>query len=170
MRDRGRREAAGFDDVLRLALPAQIGADAASGLRLDTYALRNLVWAAPAAVRPLSSLLASPTRFLQRAAVSSASGEECICTVELLLQEALVPRCGGSLHGMALCSLLRLRSVYSCASLSSLLASLTRSCSAPQSAEARRCVCTVELSLQDAPVPGEPVCMAWLCCSRLHLR
>ena len=58
-------------------------------LYLDTYALRNLVYASPESVRVLSSMQVSVDKFLQRCAIVAPSGEECVLTFTLSLQEAM---------------------------------------------------------------------------------
>lgn len=58
-------------------------------LYLDTYALRNLVYASPESVRVLSSMQVSADKFLQRCAIVAPSGEECVLTFTLSLQEAM---------------------------------------------------------------------------------
>jgi hypothetical protein len=54
----------------------------------DTYALRHLVHAAPAAAEHLSSLALGPGRALRRFAVTAASGERCVMTLTF---EQVVP-------------------------------------------------------------------------------
>jgi hypothetical protein len=61
-------------------------------LYLDTYALRNLVYASPECVRVLSSMQVAADKFLQRCAIVAPSGEECVLTFTLSLQEAMDPQ------------------------------------------------------------------------------
>lgn len=68
-----------FEDIL--------AASADGAPYLDTYALRNLVMAAPAEVHVLSAMHVTPERYLQRAAIVAPSGEECILTFTTTLQE-----------------------------------------------------------------------------------
>lgn len=57
-----------------------------SDLTLDTCALRALVLSAPTAAAALSNLRLGPTRFMQRRAVTGASGEEVVLTFDMQLQ------------------------------------------------------------------------------------
>lgn len=81
----GRENPIQFQDLLdteaRLALQ--------KSFVLDSYALRNLVYTKPASHNVLSSILVSPTKFMQRCAVSSDAGEDTIITFSLELQDSL---------------------------------------------------------------------------------
>eukprot|EP00877_Chromochloris_zofingiensis_P007885 jgi/Chrzof1/334/Cz01g11230.t1 len=58
-------------------------------LYLDTYALRNLVFAPPTSMQLLSAMHVTPEKYLQRYSVVSSYGEECVLTFTLCLQETL---------------------------------------------------------------------------------
>ena len=58
-------------------------------LHLDTFAVRNLVYRAPLSIQPLSSVTVSSDRYLQRCALTSPEGEECIVTFTLTKQDCL---------------------------------------------------------------------------------
>eukprot|EP00878_Enallax_costatus_P001044 GHUV01001179.1.p1 GENE.GHUV01001179.1~~GHUV01001179.1.p1 ORF type:complete len:365 (+),score=98.94 GHUV01001179.1:962-2056(+) len=68
-----------FEDILK--------ANSEDLLYLDTYALRNLILAAPSSVQVLSAMHVTPDRYLQRCAIVSPSGEECVLTFGTTLQE-----------------------------------------------------------------------------------
>lgn len=59
------------------------------GLYLDTYALRNLLYAGPDSVQMLSGLHLTTDTYLQRCAIVAPSGEECVLTFTLRLQDSL---------------------------------------------------------------------------------
>lgn len=56
-------------------------------LYLDTFALRNLIMTAPQSVQVMSAMHVTPERYLQRCAIVSPSGEECVLTFSTALQE-----------------------------------------------------------------------------------
>jgi hypothetical protein len=58
-------------------------------LHLDTFAVRNLVYRAPLGIRPISSMTVSSDKYLQRCALVSPEGEECVVTFTLAKQECL---------------------------------------------------------------------------------
>ncbi len=58
-------------------------------LHLDTFAVRNLVYRAPLSIQPVSSMTVSADRYLQRCALVSPEGEECVVTFTLIRQECL---------------------------------------------------------------------------------
>lgn len=63
-----------------------------SSCLLDTYALRNLIMAAPASTTLLSAMHAGVGRYLQRLAIVAPSGEECVLTFSVELQETSEPQ------------------------------------------------------------------------------
>lgn len=73
-----------FADVLQFANQKH--------LYLDTFSVRNLVHSAPTSVKVLSSLRVSYDKYLQRCLIVSPSGEECILSFTLTLQDCLQPR------------------------------------------------------------------------------
>lgn len=71
-----------FEDVLQYASDPEL-------LLLDTFAVRNLIMAAPGRVTTLSAMQVSPERYLQRCAIVSPSGEECVLTITVVKQDCL---------------------------------------------------------------------------------
>ncbi len=76
-----RTDALRFRDVLH--------ANSTDNLYLDTFALRHLVFSAPECLRPLSAMHVGSGKYLQRCAVLAPSGEECVLTFTLSLQDTL---------------------------------------------------------------------------------
>lgn len=76
-----RTDAISFADVLQLG-----GQEC---LHLDTFALRNLIYNAPASITTLSTLSLGEGSFLERCLVRSQAGEECVLTFSLTLQDVL---------------------------------------------------------------------------------
>eukprot|EP00775_Hariotina_reticulata_P004225 gene4225-4474_t len=76
-KEAGSAEDVGIEDFLK---------NSSNGL-LDTYALRNLVMTAPRSVQVLSAMHVRPETYLQRCAIVSPSGEECVLTFHMALQE-----------------------------------------------------------------------------------
>ncbi|MEW5309463.1 MAG: hypothetical protein WDW38_001351 [Sanguina aurantia] len=64
--------------------------------QLDSYAERHILFRAPSEVAPLSVLQVSPSKCVFRYAVSSPSGEQCVLSVVMSLQEGLTPQYGSS--------------------------------------------------------------------------
>lgn len=69
-----------------------LSAGQSEGVFLDTYALRNLVYAAPASRTLLSVMRLGRDRYMQRCAIVGPYGEECVLTFELVRQELLETR------------------------------------------------------------------------------
>ncbi|GBF95460.1 hypothetical protein Rsub_08422 [Raphidocelis subcapitata] len=67
----------------------------------DSYALRHLVHAAPAATKHLSSLSLAPGRVLRRYAVRGATGERCVITLDFRRATAAAASGGGASAGGA---------------------------------------------------------------------
>lgn len=70
-----------FNDVLQLG--------GQEYLHLDTFALRNLIYNAPSSIITLSTLMLGEDKFMERCLVRSQTGEECILTFTLTLQDVL---------------------------------------------------------------------------------
>lgn len=63
-----------------------------SSFHLDSFAERHILFRAPAEVSPLSVLQVSASKVVFRYAVSSPSGEQCVLSVVMTLQEGLTPQ------------------------------------------------------------------------------